>query len=76
MLRGTKCHLCYARIGHVSKLAIRDFNSCAAFAPFVKSGINARRNRARRARGAHSVRRDRTERDRAAGEGGREGATG
>lgn len=45
MLEVTKRCLCYARIGHDSKLAIRDFNSCAAFAPFVRSGINARRNR-------------------------------
>lgn len=45
MLQATKCHLCYARIGHGSKPAIKDFNSCAAFAPFVRNGINARRNR-------------------------------
>lgn len=32
MLQATKCYLCYARIGHGSKPAIRDFNSYAAFA--------------------------------------------
>lgn len=44
MLQATKCRLCCARIGHGSKPAIKDFNSCAAFA-FVRNEINARRTR-------------------------------
>lgn len=39
--------ICVMRVRHGSEPAIRDFNSCATFAPFVRNGINARRNRER-----------------------------
>lgn len=37
--------ICVTRESDGSKPAIKDFNSCAMFAPFVRNGINARRNR-------------------------------